>query len=357
MPGYELQTKRKAAVGSHYKDEQSFGKAVKDGADCRVYLLYGGEAYLIEKWAKTLMGSDADGPFNSQRLDGNNPDIRDIWDTLEALPLFAQQKRVLLDDLDVAKFSGDDMQAFCELLGDIPPSSTLVITAKSSSFAESAAGKKLIKLAEQHGAAVGLSVRGQGDLVKFLQAQAKKLGCQLSAQSARHLLGICPPDMLLLENELRKVCAYAGEGEVSTQHIDAMVTPKTEARAFDLQRQILQGNTRGALELLAGLFYLREDPIVILGALSMSFCDLYRARAARDAGQNTAFMLKNYDCKSEFRARKAFENSGRVTTENARRAVGMLCESDSAMKSTGVDNKVYLEQLAVRLIAVCGRGG
>ena len=327
---------------------------MKGGADHRVYLLYGGEAYLIEKWAKTLMGKSADSPFNNQRLDGRNPDLNALWDALEAMPFFAEEKRVLLDDLDAAKLSAQDLQSLCELLCDIPPSSTLVITAKSPSFAGSAAGKKIINQAGEHGAAVELSIRGQGDLVKFLQAGAKKLDCELSSQTAKYMLAACPSDMLLLENELKKVCAYAGGGQISQEHIDAMVTPKTEARAFDLQRLILQGNAGGALELLSKLFFLREDPIAILGALSMSFCDLYRARAVRDAGQNISFMVKNYAYKSDYRAQKAFENAGKLSTPGARRAVGILCGSDSAMKSTGADNKIYLEQLTLKLIAVCG---
>ena len=339
-----------------YKDEQSFSKAVKAGEAHRVYLLFGGEVYLIEKWARMLLGGDAGSPFNSQRLDGAAPDLEALGDALEALPLFAQEKRVLLDNLDPAKLSDKDIDVLGVLLGDIPDSSTLIITAKGAGFGTSAAGKKIIKLAETHGAAVELSIRGQGDLVKFLQSAAKKLGCDMSTDSARYMLGICPADMLLLENELRKVCAYAGSGGITREQIDAVVIPKVEARAFDLQRFILMGNAGGALSLLADLFFLREDPVAITGALSMSFCDLYRARAARDAGQSLGGMMKDYGYKSEFRAKKAFENAGKLSTPAARRAVIMLRESDVAMKSTGVDNKIYLEQLSVKLIALCGEG-
>ena len=340
-----------------YTDEQSFHKGIKEGGGYPVCLLYGSEAYLIEKWAKTLMGKGEDSLFNSQRLDGQDPDVEALGDALEALPLFASEKRVLLDNLDASKLSDGDLKAMVALLSDIPPSSKLVITAKTPGFAESAAGKKLIKLAEEHGAGVKFAIRGQGDLVKFLQAGAKKLGCELSGDLARHLLEICPADMLLLENELKKVCAYTGQGPIQRGHIDGIVTAKTEARAFDLQRYILAGNAKKAMALLADLFYLREDPIAILGALSMSFCDLYRARAAKEAGQSVAAMAKEYGYKSDYRVKKAFENAGKLSLSRARRAVALLCEGDRTMKSTGVDNKITLEQLTVRLIALCGEGG
>jgi len=339
-----------------YTDEQSFHKAVKEGGGHPVCLLYGSEAYLIEKWAKILMGKGEDSVFNSQRLDGQNPDINALSDALEAMPFFAEEKRVLLDDLDASKLADADMKAIAEILADIPPSSKLIITAKSASFGESAPGKKLIKLAEEHGAAAKFTIRGQSDLVKFLQAGAKKQGCQLSGDLARYLIEICPADMLLLENELGKICAYAGEGEISRAHIDGVVIPKTEARAFDLQRLILAGKPGKALELLGNLFYLREDPIAILGALSMSFCDLYRARAAKDAGLSVAAMAKEYGYKSDYRVKKAFDNAGKISAAKARDAVILLEQSDAAMKSTGVDNKIYLEQLTVKLISLCGEG-
>ncbi|MCL2857132.1 MAG: DNA polymerase III subunit delta [Oscillospiraceae bacterium] len=339
-----------------YTDEFSFGKVVRAGTTYPVYLLYGSERYLIEKWAKSLLGKGESSPFNSQRLDGQHPDLGEIWSALEALPLFAQEKVVHLDDFDPSGLSPKDLEDFAAMLADIPPSSRLIVTAKAASFATSAVGKKIIKLVEEHGAAVELSIRGRGDLVKFLQAGAKRLGCDLSGDGARHLVEICPADMQLLENELAKVCAFAGSGEIDREKIDAMVTPKTEASAFELSQLILRGSTKGALELLGRLFYLREEPIAILGALSVSFCDLYRACAAKDAGLAVPAMVKTYGYKSEFRAKKAFQNAGKLSLKAARKAVTMLCECDAAMKSTAGDARIRLEQLTVKLTALCGEG-
>jgi len=339
-----------------YTDELTFGKAIRAGAAYPVYLLYGSEPYLIEKWAKSLIGKGEGSPFNNQRLDGQNPDLSAVWGALEAMPLLAQEKTVHLDDLDPSALDARDLEDFAAMLADIPPSSRLIITAKAASFTGSSAGKKIIKLVEGHGAAVELSIRGRGELVKFLQAGAKRLGCELSGDSARHLIEICPADMRTLENELAKVCAFTGSGAIDREKINAVVTPKTEASAFELSQLILRGNIKGALELLGRLYYLREEPIAILGALSMSFCDLYRACAAKAAGLSAPDMVKTYGYKSEFRAKKAFQNTGRISLEAARKAVTVLRESDTAMKSEPGDTKIRLEQLTVKLAALCGEG-
>lgn len=334
-------------------NEQSLSKAYKAGALSGVILLYGGETYLVEQWAKTLMGEE-DSPFNTQRLDGKKPDLDVLWDALQALPLFGGEKRVLLDGLEASSLNAQEQKEFAALLEEPSDSLLFVITAKEPGFGSSATGKKLIKLVEQRGSVAELAPRSAGDLVKFLTRQAKASGCELSPELARYLLQICPGEMQILENELAKICAYTGEGSITKAHIDGVAIPKIEARAFDLQKHILAGEPGKALSLLADLFQLREEPIAILGALSMSFCDLYRARCVRDAGGNQSSLAGDFGYKSEYRARRAFEQSGRLDTGTLREAVSLLCDCDRGMKSTGVDTRLRLEQLTVRLSGLCG---
>lgn len=335
-------------------NETTLNKAIRAGERHGLWLLYGAEPLLVERWARQLMGEGAgEDPFNAQRLDGKKPDLEALWDAVQSLPLFAQEKTVLLDGLEGASLSGEDLKTFEALLEELPDSTTLVITAKDPGFGGSAAGKKLIKLVEKHGAAVELGARSQGDLVKFLQQEAQERGCTLDGELARYILQLCPTEMHTLLNEIDKICAFAGGGTLTRAQVDAVAVPKIEARAFDLQKHILAGDTGAALRLLADLFYLREEPIAILGALSMSFCDLYRARCVRDAGGNQGSLAADFGYKSEYRARRAWDQSGRQTTPRLRRAVMLLCDCDRLMKSTGVDTKLRLEQLTVRMARLC----
>ena len=338
-----------------YTNEQSFVKAYKSGERHNVCLLFGSETYLIELWAKKLLDGGDSSAFNFQRFDGRTPDLAALWDAAETLPLMAEQKQILLDGLEPAALSAQDIETFAALLGDFPESTLLVITAKSPDFPKSAAGKKLLELADRAGATVELGARSTGDLVSFLKSKASKQNCTLSTDVARYLLDICANDMQALDGELAKLCAYAG-GEITRAHIDAVAAPKTEARVFDLQKLILAGNAQKALELLSRLFALREEPIAILGTLSVSFCDLYLGRTVRDAGGGKDTLMREFGYKSEYRAIKAIENSVRLGTGQLRRTVILLCECDRKMKSTGADKKIYLEQLVINLIVLCGEG-
>ncbi len=335
-------------------NENTLAKAHKAGALPNALLLYGGESWLVEQWARRLTGAGEDsGPFNAQRLDGKKPDLDALWDALQAMPLFAREKTVLLDGLEAASLAGDDLKTFAQLLYELPESTFFVAASKDPGFGGSAAGKKLVKLFDEKGAAAELSARTPADMVKFLTAGAKARGRVLSPALAQYLLRLCPNDMRILDGELDKICAYAGDDIISQEHIDAVAVPKLEAQVFDLQKHILAGDARAALGLLAGLFALRNEPVMITAVLSSAFCDLYRARCVRDAGGNAATLARDFGYKSDYRARRAYDEAGKRDTRRLRRAVLLLCDCDRLMKSTGIDQKLRLEQTVVRLISLC----
>ena len=341
-----------------YKNEEDFAKALKAVPPKGVYLLYGSESFLVGAYAKRITGRFGGdfSSFNLQRLDGRRLDCDLLFDTVETLPLMAAEKCVLLDDIDVKGLSPAEMDKLAEILGDVPPFCVLVVTAKAPAFdARSAAAKKLIKLCAEAGAAVELGSRSQSAMVSFLRGGAKKLGCELPPDLARYMLQTCETDMGVLTGELAKVCAYAGPGELTRGHIDAVVNPRTEARVFDLGKAILAGNTQRAMELLSGLFYLREQPLAILAALTMSYVDLYRARVAKDSGKTPADVIGLFGYKGrEFRVNNAWNS--RVPVEILRRSLETLLDCDRRIKSTGVDDQVLLEQTVIGLFALQRQG-
>lgn len=338
-----------------YKNEESFSKAFKESEPRGIYFLYGGESYLIDAWAKRIIKKVCgdESAFNFQKLDGRRLDCDMLYDATEALPLMANVKCVLLQDLDASKINADAQKKLEELFSDLNPACVLVVTGRSPAFdAKSAAGKKLVKLAGENGAAVELGSRGAAGLTAFLKSAAKKNGCEASTDVCKYILQICDNDMNALNCEIGKICAFAGGGGLTRAHVDAVATPKVEARVFDLSKCILAGNTQRAMEILANLFYLRESPVAILGALSMSYADFYRARIARDEGKSAAEVIQMFGYKSEFRVQNAF--NCRLSAEALRESLACLYDCDLKMKSTGVDDRILLEKAVIELFAARG---
>jgi DNA polymerase-3 subunit delta len=339
----------------HYKNEETFRAAFRAEGAHGAYLLYGSEEYLIDAWKGRITKAFADaGAFNLQKLDGRSLSGDALYDAIEALPLMAAQKCVVVEDLDLSKLPPKELEKVLDAVADPPPDCLLVMTGKAAFDPKSATAKKLLKLIGEKGVVVELGSRGAAGLLPFLKAEAKRNGCELSTELARRIIELCGTDMNTLHQEMAKICANAGYGSITAAHIHAVATPRIEARVFDLSKAILAGQPRRAMSLLADLFELREAPIAILSTLIMSYVDQYRARIARDSGVSQKGMAERFGYKSEYRVRNAY--GSRLSAAALRQALEALYDCDLRMKSTGIDDKVLLEQTVVRLFRVNGVG-
>ncbi len=66
--------------------------------------------------------------------------------------------------------------------------------------------------------------------------------------------------------------------------VEELVPKSTETTVFLLAGALVAGDYEKAYTLLDVLFYQREEPIAILGALATSYVDMYRVRAALESG-------------------------------------------------------------------------
>lgn len=339
-----------------YQNEEAFAASLKNTKPHGLYLLYGNESYLIASWSKKLSKSfcgELDS-FNHQVLDGRKLNCDRLLDAVETLPLMAQEKCVLVEDIDLKAMSASDIEKLYAILGDLPPETILIITAKPDTFdAQSAAGKKLIKTCAEIGSAISLGTRTATGLTAFLRKKAKQYGCVLSPELARYILQICTQNMAALDTELAKICGYAGGGEITKIHIDDVATMKMEARVFDLGKAILAGNPQRAMELLRDLLYLNESPVAIVSALTLSYVDLYRARTAKDHGHSPADVITLLGYKGrEFRIQNAW--NCRLSAAVLRASLVALLHCDRALKTTSVDDRVLLEQTVIELFVIQG---
>lgn len=334
-----------------FNNEKDFNKYFSENKLKGLYLLWGSEDYLISGWKATLSKPFAEeGGFNYTVMDGKELDLNGVFEVTQQLPVFAEQKMVVLDDIDTKKLIAAEMEKLEEVFAQLPDETILVATVRELD-SRSTIGRKLINLADKYGAAVELSARGQQDIIKFLKSTAKSKGCSISTPLAKEMIQLCGKDMLTLENEMLKLCGYTGDGEITKQHMEAVLTPTTEERIFSLGNAIVAGNGQRAMEILRGLLYNRENPVAIVATLIMSYSDLYRGRIARDNGVPLNKALEDYNYRGrEFRLRNAFSTD--ITTRAARESLDILYNCDRDMKSTPQDNEQLLEQTVMALLAV-----
>lgn len=334
-------------------DKASFGS---------LYLLYGEETYLIERYAQKLISKAAGDTFldfNLQRFDGESASIDEIADAVEALPFMAERKCVAVSNLNVDARSASEQEKLKELIANIPSSTVLVIYLLSSSidYKKSSKWKTFLTAVNKAGDSIAFKRKDNADIEKLLCTAATKRFCTLSRQDAARMIFLCGNDLQTLFNELEKLCSYAQQGEITQKMVDQIVVKNMETTVFLLAKSLIAGEYEKAYRSLDLLFYQNEEPVAILAVLSSSYIDMYRVRTALQSGQSSTEPAKYFDYKGkEFRLRNAERDVKNLSTDVLRGSLNELLNADIALKSTRTSGRIILEELIAKLLMVSEKG-
>lgn len=343
-------------------NEDNLKKQIKSGEFSNVYLLYGNEGYLKQFYANQIcsksVGKDfAD--FNLKKLDGKDTNLNELYDCTTSFPMMDSYTCTLVKDFPLNTYVGDRSKLDEELhtvIADIPETSILVFWMDTLEVDEkNKKWTKIINVIDEIGVCAKIDKRSRSALEKLLVTSAAKKDCTLSRDTAGYIINLVGEDMSTLQNELNKVCAFAGSGEITRQHIDETVIVSVEAKIFNLSRMITKGDADGAFENLSNLFKLREEPVMILGVLSKAYVDMYRVKAAKEKGISYTVLADAFP--SSYKGRSfVLDNAARdgagYTITQLKSALTLLSDTDRRLKSTGEDGKTVLEELILRLLRI-----
>ena len=326
-----------------------------------VVLLYGEDSRQTERAAAALVKNTADvfPDFNLLTVDGRmSVDMDRVADAVQSLPFMAERRAVVLDDLDLSALTSSDAEKLWQLLLDPTPTTLLLITVRTVPLELKKKGgraQKLFDLCDQAGIVCEFRRPTRSDAAKLAASLAAGQGCRLDPPDGLLLAEYCGCDSLRIQNEVDKLCAYAGE-QIRREDILLLVEPTAEARIFDLSDAILRKDFRKAMSVVDRLLFQRETPVAILTILSMSFVDMYRAAAARAAG------LSEKDAKAAFgytgsgyRYTRAVENQRRLGNRCLGKVLETLAKADRDMKTSGIDPQVVLETAIAEIFLIMNR--
>ena len=339
-------------------DETSLRRRMAAGELSGLFVVAGEEKYMVGRLARQLIkraAGDAFPEFNNQAFTDTSS-LDSVGDAAQALPFFAQRKCVSVADFDVETKTSQELDKLYELWELCPETTTLVFWYPTLEFdgKRSSKWKKFLKQAEERGAVVLCGRRSQTELLRFLAREAEKAGCVLDRAAGLKLLDYAGQDLTSLQNEVEKLCAYAlGQGApaITGDMVEELVAKSTETTVFLLAKALVSGQYETAYNLLDTLFYQREDPIAIVGALAASYLDMVRVRAALESGHSYSDAAQYADYKGrDFRLRNAQQNVRGLPQQVLHQSVHLLLEADLALKSSRLDGRIRLEELVAKLL-------
>ncbi len=342
--------------------ETALAKHIKRAPLSGIYLLYGEESYLVQLYTKRMVELSVEHSartFNLNRFEGKTVKVDELISAAEALPVFAPVRCIVVDDFAADGLSASDSDKLKELFADFPPQTLLIfsITGFVPDMKKSAKWRNFKTLVDKHGIVAALDRREGAQLIKFLQSYAKGRGKTLSSKTAQEILSRCSDNMAKLKNEMEKLCAYAKGEEITSQDVLAVTSEVVESSVFDIARALIRQDLKTALQKVDDLFYLREQPVSILAALSSSFVDLYRVSVFMKDGIPCSELSKYYNYKGrEFRIRNAERDARKYHISFVRGCIRILSEADLALKSSRLEPRTVIEEALVKIMMLHAAG-
>ncbi len=297
--------------------------------------MYGDEKLLVRRNLNRLLKKlDGNFPeFNFQEFPHDAP-VDSIADAVVAMPFMAERKCVTVSDLNVEAMNTAELDKLYELLDIIPETTVLILYLPT------------LRLKDN-------------ELDKYVCREAEKANCLLSRKLAERIVQYVGNDLNALTNEVTKLCAFAGGGEITAEQVEKTVTKNMETTVFLLSNALVRGDYSKAYALLDLLMAQREEPYTILAVLSSAYIDMYRVRAAIEAGKTSMAPTEYGDYRGrDFRLKYAERDVRDLSIEMLRECLSLLLNCDLSIKLSGGENmdRIALEKLFAQLLYVAHRG-
>lgn len=335
--------------------EEKLNGDIRGGRIGRVYFLYGKEPFLVKTYTdKIIKKTVGDDPldFNFMRLSGN-PDTAALNDYLEGLPVFAEVKTIIVNDVDPEKMDKETLETYIEIIGNIPDTSVLIFSVTGiQTDDKKAKTKKFIAAVEKAGTVCRLDGIPQAKIAGLIVKKAAKQGIVISGEDAMYLSERVLCNMTLVSEETTKLMSYVGKGGTITREIiDRMVGKLLDTSVYELATAINSGKRAEAFRILDDLMAERIEPVIILSALSGTYLDFYRAKIAKITGvlPPQAAEQFGYPKNREWVLNKAMNAVSKLTVGYLRNTVFILSRADIEIKSVAVDARIILEEAVARL--------
>ena len=335
-------------------NESEFKKQIKSEKFSPVYLIYGNESYLKHHYYNLLVKKAVDADFADFNLHifQSPSEIKEIALAAEAMPMMSSRTCVVIKDLKLSDLGESGKKDLLALIEDIPETCVLIICFLTVE-AEGKGFKELCAACEKHGSSLRLDKMSKNDLIKYVTKGASSRGCTIDFGAANYFLSLTGDNLTNILNELEKLCANAGGGEITRAHIDAVTVKNTEVKIFELSKNLVTGNCDKAFSILDSLLKQREEPISIMGTIIMCYVDMYRAKVALAGGKRPEDMMKvfNYG-KNDFRLRNGAKNASKMSIGMLRESIEILAAADENLKSTSIDQRLILEETMIKLFLI-----
>ena len=346
--------KNQTDSGASYQAEVASLKA--EGPQ-RLYVLWGQEDYLREQFlaqVKLACLPDGGDDFSLHRFDGGNLDLQKLADAVDAMPFLSERSFIEVRGYDTNKAPEAEAAQLTALISDLPDYCTLVFV-MAPDFALD--GRlKLSKALKKHGKVLQFAPQSSDALVIWVSRRFGALSKRIARSDAEYLIEITGGLMNRMIPEIEKIASYAKDEVITRADIDAVTEKTPDAMVFEMTDRLAQGDRDGAMATLSELLAMKDaEPIALLAAIGGQMRRLYAAKICEQKRVGGSDAMELCDVRYDFLVQKLQRSARRFSLEALERSVALCAETDYAMKHTGADDLILLEDTLLKIMAEAGR--
>jgi DNA polymerase-3 subunit delta len=338
---------------------RAFKSALEQGTPDAVYLLYGDNDFLKDEKVRDLvdrLAEPATRDFNLEILRGEDVDAGRLSTALDALPLMASRRVLVLRDVGALK--KDAKAVLDRYLGRPAPETVLVLVAS--------AGWKAEPGIMDRASAVELRQLTEEETVTWATVRAVALGARMDDDAARLLVRATGADLALINGEIRKLRDYTGDGPITTEAVHAIVGVRAGETIGDLLDAVCARDGIRAAGLVALILSQpKTTGVSLVMSLTTQLLGIGQVLAARRAGTSPRQVAGDlYAMMGESRSSLVGRPWGEAVSAWTRhadqwdesaveRALRLLHEADATLKESGLSSDDQI--LSTLILAMCHR--
>ena len=332
--------------------EADFRKEIKS-APKTGYFFFGEEDYMKSFAISTALSALSPDPsfafFNEIKLDPLTYTPDALLDAMMPLPMMAERKIIILTGLDLNAMKANEVDTLCTVLAQLEEYdyNTLILSTAADRLDAGNLPKRpstLFQKLSEHLTPVQFERNTPSKLIAWLGKHFAHNGVTATPELCSFIIDRCGRDMFNLASETDKLAYFvlaSGRTEITREDVMNVTIPASEYDAFAFTNAIGARRKEEALSILDDLRRRRADPLMIMGEISRTVCEMTSVALLNEdglTGKEIAEVLKIH----EYRVSLILKN--RIKPAMCRYMTERCREADLELKSFS-DGYSVLEKL------------
>lgn len=248
-------------------------------------------------------------------------DIEQAYTAMACNSLFGDVKIVIVNNLHLASQSVID--SLNDFIGKTNAGCFVLLAGEKSKVLQ-----KLANTVKKTGEIIDVKKPNYYQLEKIARDMFASKGVKITPQAVKLIATNCTNDLSLLKNEVEKILIYCQDNLITDHTIRNVVTKNVSERIFVLTDKISEGSTGQALREMIPILN-NSGPLYILNMLKRHFRMIVKSKGL------TVSQIMSKLRTGEFTAKKLYAQNKKYDLAKAKKAFGILLESERTAKSTG----------------------